>query len=140
VSVEATTRVASADLLLALLVRVLALVAIWRLSPTVALGVLASGGVLVSAVWRLASHLRRPACRIALRDERLLIDGEPIDLASAWVGRGWLVLKGRCGGQRLRLSLRAAEIGVAAFARVSRFVVRSLPVVNRPRVGGRRGA
>jgi len=80
---------------------------------------------------------RRPTA-IDVASDGLVVDGVPARLRSAWLGPGWLVVRGLRDGARFRVSLFAFETTKAEFARLRAYCVAELPRVNPPRVGGRR--
>lgn len=83
-----------------------------------------------------AARGRRVA--IDVGPDGLVLAGARAHLRSAWLGPGWLVVRGVREGARFRVSLFACEMTKAEFARLRAFCVAELPRVNPPRVGGRR--
>jgi hypothetical protein len=120
------------------LTHVLAIVAAWNAAPSVWAAAAVTMLMLASAARRAYAFSRRHWYVLAIRDGALVVDGEPVELARAWIVSGWVVLRGLRAGRRFRLSVRAADLGTADFSRLSRLCVATLPAVSRPRAATRR--
>jgi hypothetical protein len=116
----------------------LSLAALWRADRGGAIEALCASLLSGVLVWRVLGAWRRDTPVVELRERRLLLDDAPVELATAWLGPYWVVVRGRSGGRRVRLSVHAWEIDKTTFARLRAHCVDVLPRVTRLRVGARR--
>ena len=81
---------------------------------------------------------RRASVELSLDSGRLVVNGAELEIATVWLTRRWLVLRGRIGRRRRRLAIHEREVDSTAFARLRRHAIAVVPRVNPLRDAARR--
>ena len=125
-----------------------------HLAPPIAVALLAALAAIVVGAPRLASvaalalaiaassiafaRSRRAVREIAIVEGGMAVDGEGFAIATVWLSRDWLVMRGRRAGRRVRVSIHRSDVEDVLFARLRRLAIATVPRINRPRVAASR--